>query len=149
MEIAMNVLLWILLAVVALGGAGTAVASALGTGSASNDSIASVAATAGFQDNDLVVAVAVALAESGGNPLAYNPETAAGTPQGRGSVGLWQIYRKAHPEFDSWDLTDPQTNANAAFSVYSAAGQSFSPWSTFNNGAYISRLSDAQNRVNA
>lgn len=111
--------------------------------------IASVAAAAGFAGADLVTAVAIALAESGGNSAAYNPETAAGTPPGQGSYGLWQIYRKAHPEFSDWDLTDPQTNANAAFSVYSAAGSSFRPWSTFKNGAYVARLQSAQVAVNA
>lgn len=106
--------------------------------------IAQVAANAGFSGNDLTTAVAVALAESGGNPSAYNPETAAGTPQGQGSYGLWQIYLKAHPEFSGVDLTDPNNNANAAFSVYSAAGSSFRPWSTFNNGAYQAHLVDAE-----
>lgn len=110
--------------------------------------IATVAQNAGFSGDDLVTAVAIALAESGGNPSAYNPETAAGTPKGQGSYGLWQIYRKAHPEFATWDLNDPQTNANAAFSVYSAAG-GFSPWSTWNNGAYVAKLDDAQSAVSA
>ena len=116
---------------------------------AHNDPIALVAANAGFTFDDLTVAVAVALAESSGDSQAYNPETAADTPAGRGSFGLWQIYRKAHPEFDSWDLMQPQQNANAAFQVYSDAGFKFTPWSTFNSGAYISRMSEAEQRVNA
>jgi hypothetical protein len=98
------------------------------------------AANAGFSGNALATAVAVALAESGGNPNAYNPETAAGAPTGKGSYGLWQIYLNAHPEFAGLNLMDPQTNANAAFSVYSAAG-GFAPWSTYKSGAYVSFLS--------
>lgn len=110
--------------------------------------IGSVAFKAGFRDTDLIVAVAVALAESNGYVKAYNPEVKANTPPGRGSYGLWQIYRKAHPEFDSWDLYDPQVNANAAYSVYQAAGRSFHPWSTFINNLYEANLGKAQDAVN-
>lgn len=113
--------------------------------------IAQYAAGAGFYGEDLVTAVAVALAESGGNSHAYNPETQAGAPQGKGSFGLWQIYLNAHPEFAMLDLYDPAANAAAAFSVYAAAGNSFRPWSTFSqdNPAtgepwYVAHLNDAQ-----
>jgi Lysozyme like domain len=97
--------------------------------------IAQYAAAAGFAGGDLVTAVAIALAESNGNPAAYNPETAAGAPAGQGSVGLWQIFLMMHPEFAGEDLTDPQTNANAAYSIYSIAG-GFTPWSTYTSGQY-------------
>jgi len=99
------------------------------------------AQNAGFSGDDLAIAVAVAMAESGGNPVTYNPETAAkgGTPDGEGSYGLWQIYLKDHPEYTYSNLYDPQTNANAAHDVYSAAG-GFHPWSTFNSGAYQAYL---------
>jgi len=93
-----------------------------------------LATNAGFGP-DSGTAAAVALAESGGDPSAYNPEMQACTPEGEGSYGLWQIYKKAHPEFACMDLTDPATNASAAFTVYSNAG-GFHPWSTFKNGKY-------------
>lgn len=109
--------------------------------------IVSVARNAGFQGEDLAIAVAVALAESQGNAMAYNPETAAGTPTGQGSYGLWQIYLKVHPEFIGWNLYDPQTNANAAFQVYQAAGNSFKPWSTFNSDKYLAQLDIARGHV--
>jgi Lysozyme like domain len=96
-----------------------------------------LAGNAGFSGTDLVTAVAVALAESGGNPQAYNPERQAGAAQGFGSFGLWQIYLQAHPEFSGSNLFDPQTNASAAFSVYRGAGGTFAPWSTFKSGAYL------------
>ena len=96
-----------------------------------------------------MTAVAIALAESGGNPDAYNPETAAGTPEGLGSYGLWQIYLKAHPNFQGLNLFDPQTNANAAYEVYAEAGNSFRPWSTYLNGAYTAHLDEAGKLVNA
>jgi hypothetical protein len=111
------------------------------------DTIALLAQQAGFSGEDLVTAVAVALAESGGSPVAYNPETAAHTPAGKGSFGLWQIYLNAHPEFSGWNLYDPATNARAAFSVYSKAGDSFSPWSTYKYGQYLAFVDNAQARV--
>ena len=101
--------------------------------------ILAVAANAGFSGNDLTTAAAVALAESRGDETAYNPETAAkgGTPQGHGSYGLWQIYLKQHPQFDPSMLLDPQYNASAAFSIYSQAGNSFTPWATYTGGQYL------------
>jgi hypothetical protein len=111
---------------------------AIGSNRLTPDQLSNLAASAGFSGDDLVTAVAVALAESRGDPNAYNPE---------GSVGLWQIYRPDHPEFDGWDLTDPAKNAAAAFSVYSNAGASFRPWSAFKNGAYQAYLSTAQQGV--
>jgi hypothetical protein len=102
--------------------------------------LVALASGAGFSGDDLVTAVSIALAESGGNPQAYNPERAAGTPQGYGSFGLWQIYLKAHPEFAGSNLFDPATNAAAAFSVYQRAGGSFRPWSTFGNNAYMAHV---------
>jgi Lysozyme like domain len=106
--------------------------------------IAQYAANAGFAGDDLVTAVAIALAESnGGNPNAYNSEPQdvpgnygrASAGDGLGSYGLWQIYLAAHPEFAGANLLDPQTNANAAYSIYAIAG-GFRPWSTFTSGVY-------------
>src|SRR5690242_20008810 len=104
--------------------------------------LAILAENAGFTGAEISTAVAIALAESGGNPNAYNPEPAAGTPQGYGSYGLWQIYLKAHPEFAGEDLNDPQTNADLAYQVYAQSG--FSSWSTFNSGKYLAFLDEAQ-----
>lgn len=97
--------------------------------------IAQLAYNAGFRGSALRMAVAIALAESNGNPNAYNPEVAAGTRPGHGSRGLWQIYGTAHPEYDNEQTFNPVTNAQAAFKVYTEAGNRFTPWSTFNNGS--------------
>lgn len=94
-----------------------------------------LAYNAGFRGNDLRMAVAVAIGESGGNPMAYNPEAAAGTRAGSGSRGLWQIYGTAHPQYNNSQTFDPQTNANAAYTVYRNAGSSFRPWSVWLNGS--------------
>lgn len=96
--------------------------------------IAFYAYRAGFRGQALNIAVAVAMAESGGNPVAYNPESAAGTKPGSGSRGLWQIYGTAHPWANTPQIFDPQLNANAAFRVFREAGNSFRPWSTYNQG---------------
>lgn len=89
--------------------------------------IQSYAAAAGFSGADLQTAVAIALAESSGNPAAIGDSG--------NSLGLWQINLPAHPEFSGANLFDPQSNAQAAFAIYSAAG-GFSPWSTYGSGAY-------------
>lgn len=101
-----------------------------------------LAQQAGFQGTDSVFAAAIALAESRGDPMAYNPERAAegGTPEGKGSYGLWQIYLKAHPEYEGVNLYDVNRNAAAAFEIYQKRGQSFLDWSTFKNGAYASLI---------
>ena len=113
----------------------------------SNTQIAQYAYNAGFRNTALITAVAIALAESGGNSDIYNPETAAGTPLNNGSRGLWQIYGNAHPQYNNNSLYDPQTNANAAYAVANN-GVNFSPWTTWGNGSgpysqYIQQARDA------
>ena len=115
------------------GGASGVVTSVTGIGKLGASDLLAYASNAGFQGDDLSTAVAIALAESSGNPNAVGDLTI--TPGG--SVGLWQINLKYHPEYTSDELRDPQTNANAAFAIYQAAGNSFSPWSTFKSGAYL------------
>lgn len=98
---------------------------------------------AGFRGPELDTAVAIAFAESGGNPKDYDPETAANAPEWQGSVGLWQIFRRDHPEFAEWDLEDPQVNACAAQLCYRQAKNSFEPWSSFKSGKYKTFLPPA------
>jgi hypothetical protein len=98
------------------------------------DDILVLAALAGFINSDLNIAAAIALAESSGNPNAIGDLT-LGT-----SVGLWQINLRWHPEYTEQMLLDPQTNANAAYSVYRAAHFSFTPWSTYKSNAYLAHL---------
>jgi Lysozyme like domain len=101
-----------------------------GIGKLSFGDLQSLASQAGFSDEDSVTMAAIALAESSGNPSAVGDLDI--TPGG--SVGLWQINLKAHPELDTAALTDPATNAAAAYSVFQSQG--FSAWSTYKNGAY-------------
>ncbi len=88
--------------------------------------VRAVAKSIGFPDPDL--AAAVAMAESGCNPMAVGD-------QGH-SIGLWQINIPAHPEYGELALFDPQYNAKAAFAI-SSHGTNWHPWTTFRNGAYL------------
>ncbi len=90
--------------------------------------LAGHAAKAGWRGQDLVVAVAVAMAESGGNPNAH-------ATVGEDSRGLWQMNVRAHPDLASANLYDPQTNADAAYALWKRSG--WGPWSAHNNGAYL------------
>jgi hypothetical protein len=111
------------------------ITSVTGLGKLNFAQIQGYASNAGFSGDDLNTACAIALAESSGNPNVTGDLTV--TPGG--SIGLWQINLKAHPEYTAAQLVDPQTNANAAYAIYSAAG-GFTPWTTFNTGAYEAYL---------
>lgn len=113
-----------------------------GSGVLSASQIAQVASNAGFSGDDLTTAVAVALAESGGD--SQNQTGDGGT-----SWGLWQIHWTVHPEFDKSQLLDPQYNANAAYTLYSKAGGAFTDWSAYNNGKYVAFMPAASGAVNA
>jgi hypothetical protein len=89
--------------------------------------IVALAASVGFRNP--VLASAVAMAESGGDPEAH------GDVDLGGSIGLWQVYTVAHPEYDPDQLTDPLYNAKAAFAI-SQGGKSWTPWTTYRTGAY-------------
>lgn len=129
---------------VLFGGGGVAIAGAIGGGGRlSIAELLQLAQAAGFSGGDLLKAVAIAMAESGGDPAALG-DTSIGS--GTGSFGLWQINADAHPEYgpNFAQLYDPTTNANAAYAIYQKAGFSFSPWSTYKSGAYLNYVSTVQ-----
>lgn len=114
------------------------------------DQLAAAAAHAGFSGPALVTAVAIAEAESGGNypdPGDVNLQDSTWGP----SIGPWQV-RSLKAQLGTGGLrdalanADPQTDANAAFSI-SGQGSNFGPWTTFTDGAYRSHLSEAQSAV--
>jgi hypothetical protein len=84
-----------------------------------------LATRAGFPNPRL--AVAVALAESGGVPQALG--------DGGLSVGLWQIHLPSWPMYSHEQMNDPVQNAHAAF-VISKGGTDWRHWTTFRNGRY-------------
>lgn len=95
-----------------------------------------VALAAGFTGQDLVVAVAVAGAESSYRAEARNSI---------GASGLWQILESAHPDlFARYNWRDPEQNAVMAHSVWTAAGRSWKPWTAWTSGAYLARLDEAR-----
>jgi hypothetical protein len=113
--------------------------------------IAEYAHAAGFRGHDLTVAVAVAMAESGGDPKAHNP-----VPPDD-SYGLWQINmigglgpaRRDQFHLDgNRELFDPEENAKAAWAI-SGHGNSFRPWTTYTSGAYEKYLDDARRGIRA
>lgn len=93
-----------------------------------------IAKQGGFPDNMLGVMAAIAMAESGGNPGALNPNDNGGT---QSSFGLWQISTGTHtPPDPNW--ADPVTNARLAYGKYQSQG--LGAWGTFTSGAYKSYM---------
>lgn len=82
-------------------------------------------------------AVAVALAESGGDCKAkgYNSDSV--------DRGLWQINSKWHSEVSDSCAYDCICNAEHAVKI-SNKGTDWTPWSTWNNGAYKAHMSTAE-----
>lgn len=99
--------------------------------------IAYFASQQGFSGANLGIAVAVALAESGGNPSSHNS-----TPPDD-SYGLWQINmigtlgparRKTFNITSNDRLFDPNVNAKAAHIIYTGSG--WKAWTTYTSGKY-------------
>lgn len=93
----------------------------------SPEQIAATAARAGFTGSGLVRAVAVALAESGGDTAAVNVNADRTRSRDR---GLWQINDRWHPEVSDAQAFNPATAAAAAYRI-SKAGADWSPWATW------------------
>lgn len=86
---------------------------------------------AGFPTAAIPTGLAIMQAESGGNPAATNHNTNGST-----DYGLFQINSVHSSILQSGNWQDPQSNINMAYQVYKNAGNSWSPWSTYNSGAY-------------
>jgi CBS domain containing-hemolysin-like protein len=95
---------------------------------------------AGFRDEALEVAYAVAMAESSGKPTAHNDDESTGDD----SYGIFQINmlgamgperRKLYGLAENDELFDPLTNAKVAFEL-SEAGKDWKPWTMYINGGY-------------
>lgn len=100
------------------------------------DELRALAAGAGFPDP--IIAAAVAMAESAGDPGVIG-DVDLGI-----SIGLWQINTKAHPDLTAaGDLKDPVYNAKAALAV-SKGGTTWQPWTTYRTGAYRAFLGDGK-----
>lgn len=118
--------------------------------------LAVIALHVGVPRTQLATAVAIALAESGGNAHArcYNYRT----PSGRVTCGrrgtwtistdrcLFQVNDRAHPWSTRGDIDDPLTCARAALRV-SHGGRNWRPWSTYLSGSYRRHLAAARAAV--
>lgn len=102
--------------------------------------IAAVAAGAGFTGAGLTRAVAVALAESGGDTQAVNVNSDSHRSRDR---GLWQINSYWHKEVSDAAAFNPATAAAAAYRI-SKGGKDWSPWATWTNGAAAAQLGRAR-----
>lgn len=107
--------------------------------------IRSYASKAGFTGKNLDIAIAVALAESGGVTTAHN------TAGRDNSYGLWQINmlgdmgpdrRKRFGLKSNSELLDPTTNARAAHMIWKSEG--WQPWTTYTSGKYKKYLTGSQ-----
>jgi len=80
------------------------------------------------------IAGAIALAESGGRSVVQQ-----GQPPATTGWGPWQITP------GNASLLDPNANARAAVAKYKAAGNSFTPWTTYTSGKYRQFLRTGSN----
>ena len=101
----------------------------------------------GFNDRDAVKLLAIALAESSGDPEAHNDDASTGDD----SYGLWQINmlgdmgperRAALGLISNDQLNDPTINAMAMRYIFKQQG--FNAWSVYKSGKYREFLPDAQ-----
>lgn len=106
--------------------------------------IAQYAAAAGFKGTALRNAVAVALAESGGDTRAVGVNSDKWRSRDR---GLWQINSHWHPDVTDALAFNPATAARAAYRI-SSGGTNWSPWSVWKNGAAQTQMARAQIGVN-
>ncbi len=106
----------------------------------SDAEIAGLVVAAGWTGADVSIGVAIALAESGGNPRAYNGSNSNGS----NDAGLFQINSIHTALRASGDVYNPADNTRMARTVYTDAGNKWTPWSTYNNRSYVVYLSRGQ-----
>jgi hypothetical protein len=90
-------------------------------------------------------AIAIVCAESGRQTNVVYVNSDAFSSRDR---GLWQINDHWHPEITDDEAFDPIASTAAALSI-SKGGTDFSPWSTYENGAYGGHLEAARVALDA
>lgn len=104
------------------------------------DQIAIAARQAGFPEKDVITAVAIALAESGGKSVSSAPNR-----NGTTDYGVWQINSTHSNLLAKGDWRDLNANAAMAYALYADAGNRFTPWTgTYTNGIYVTFLPAAK-----
>ena len=94
--------------------------------------IATAMRKAGWPESAIPIGVAIAYAESGGDPKAVNHANRNGSSD----YGLFQINTVHKALLKSGNWADPIDNAKMALKVYKDAGNRWTPWSTYNHGSY-------------
>ncbi|HEY3506132.1 MAG TPA: D-alanyl-D-alanine carboxypeptidase family protein [Actinocatenispora sp.] len=117
----------------------------------SDEAIARYAYRAGFRGSELSQAVAVALAESGGDPTRLGDTGLTNGTWGP-SVGLWQIRslnadRGSGGQRDERANRQPATNAKHAYQIAHSSG--WRAWTTYQTGAYRPYLHRARMAAHA
>lgn len=100
--------------------------------------IADVARLAGFSGERLVIAIAVAWAESEGLTTARNVNAPNSIDR-----GLWQINNFYHPTVTDQCADDPRCAARETFRI-SNGGADWSPWTTYKNGLHLRHMTAAR-----
>lgn len=94
--------------------------------------IAQYARQVGFPESQIPTAVAIAMAESSGRANAVNNANSNGSSD----YGLMQINSIHSNLLSQYDWKDPLQNMQMAYQIWKDAGGKWTPWSTYNNGAY-------------
>jgi hypothetical protein len=119
---------------------------------ASDLQLAAAVVAAGFQRQQAITAVSVAIAESGGNPNAvcYNTGHGCSTrPTGLSyDRGYFQFNSSSHPEVSTACAKNLLCSAQAAYRV-SRKGFKWGAWATYNHGSHLKFLGRAIAAVNA
>jgi cell wall-associated NlpC family hydrolase len=97
--------------------------------------IAQYARQAGFPEDQIPTAVAIAMAESSGNAGATH-----GNTNGSTDYGLMQINSIHSNLLSQYNWNDPAQNMQMAYQIWKDAGGNWSPWVTYNTGAYQNYL---------
>jgi len=137
----------VVLVAATLGALGGGPEATVPVGASGTAGLAAAAAQAGFTGEALRTAVAVGLAESGGNPTARrrNPPT-PGCPQGSTDRGGWQLNDCYHPEVSDACAFDLARAAAQAYRI-SAAGGDWTAWTAYASGAYQAQLAAADRAI--
>lgn len=94
--------------------------------------IADAMRKAGWPESAIPVGVAVAMAESGGNPKAVNRKNRNGSVD----YGLFQINSVHGKLLKTGNPYDPVDNARMALAVYKGSGNKWTPWVAYKSGSY-------------
>lgn len=107
--------------------------------------IAQYAFKAGFRNSpvhqNLTMAVAIALAESGGDTAVTHKNSDS---RGTTDLGVWQINNYWHRDLlTKYSWSDPLQNAQMAFIIVGQSNGTWTQWSTFNSGSFFKYMARA------